>query len=237
MSPVLRAEGLCKTYGHGDIFRDVSFTLDKGETLGFFGMSGSGKSTLGRCVLCLEKLSHGRVWFEDSEITALRGRKLNAIRPGMQMLFQHPEMSLNPRMRVFESVTEPLSYHSKRTSADVFEELMPLIKAVGLRREHFSCYPHQLSGGEIQRAMLVRIYSLSPGLIMADEPTSMLDMSVQAQVLALMKDLQKKNDTAFIFVSHDPEVMTAMCDTVGVMEERDVRFMDVEEFSVYAEGV
>ena len=237
MPQVLRAEGLHKTYGHGDIFRDVSFTLDRGESLGFFGMSGSGKSTLGRCVLCLERLNHGTVWFEDAEITALRGQKLDSIRPGMQMLFQHPEMSLNPRMRLFESVTEPLSYHSKRPAEEVFEELMPFIKAVGLRREHFSCYPHQLSGGEIQRAMLVRIYSLSPRLIMADEPTSMLDMSVQAQVLALMKDLQKKNDTAVIFVSHDPEVMSVMCDRVCVMGEGTVQFMDIEEFSGYAEGL
>ncbi|MDD4256117.1 MAG: ABC transporter ATP-binding protein, partial [Methanofollis sp.] len=103
-----------------------------------------------------------------------------------------------------------------------------------LRREQFSRYPHQLSGGEIQRAMMVRIYSLAPRLIVADEPTSMLDMSVQAQVLSLMKDLQQKNKTACIFVSHDPAVMEAMCDTVGVLEKGRCRFMEMDEFAAFA---
>lgn len=234
---LLRVENLQKTYGHGDIFSDVSFTLDPGKTVGFFGMSGSGKSTLCRCILCLERPTRGSVWFEGMEISALRGRGLARVRPRMQMIFQHPEVSLNPRWRLFDSVTEPLAFHQRRDPEEVFEDLMPLIRAVGLRREQFFRYPHQLSGGEIQRAMMVRIYSLAPRLIVADEPTSMLDMSVQAQVLSLMKDLQRKNTTACIFVSHDPAVMQVMCDSVVVLERGRSRFMDMEEFAAFVEGV
>ncbi len=237
MPPLLRVEHLHKTYGHGDIFRDVSFTLDSGETIGLFGMSGSGKSTLGRCLLLLERPSGGKVFFEEIEISKIRGRRLETIRPGMQMIFQHPEVSLNPRMRLIESVTEPLVYHRGQEREEVFEELQPLIAAVGLRPDQFYSYPNQLSGGEIQRAMMVKIYSLSPKLIVADEPTSMLDMSVQAQVLSLMKDLQRTNNTASVFISHDPEVMQAMCDRVGVLAEGAFTLMDMSAFSGYAEGL
>ncbi|MDD4254876.1 MAG: ATP-binding cassette domain-containing protein, partial [Methanofollis sp.] len=172
-SELLRVEHLRKTYGHGDIFSDVSFTLEPGKTMGFFGMSGSGKSTLGRCILGLERPTRGSVWFEGTEVSGLKGKALARIRPGMQMIFQHPEVSLNPKWKLFDSVTEPLAFHQKREREEVFQDLMPLIRAVGLRREQFSRYPHQLSGGEIQRAMMVRIYSLAPRLIVADEPTSM----------------------------------------------------------------
>lgn len=234
MPQILRVENLRKTYGHGDIFRNVNFTLGPSETLGLFGMSGSGKSTLGRCILGLERLSCGTVFFEGKDLSKLRGKALQDIRPKMQMLFQHPEVSLNPRMQLIESVTEPLCYHTHRGKRDVFRQLHPLIKAVGLREEQFSCYPNQLSGGEIQRAMMVKIYSLSPKLIIADEPTSMLDMSVQAQILALMKKLQQENGTAGIFISHDPEVMLAMCDRIGILGREGFSVMEREAFTEYA---
>lgn len=231
MQQILRIEDLYKTYGHGDIFRDVSFTLNSGETLGLFGMSGSGKSTLGRCVLRLEKVSGGKIIFSGNDITHSSEREMKRFRPLMQMIFQHPEMSLNPRMRLMESVTEPLCYYTKDKPEEVFEKLLPLISAVGLHERIFECYPSQLSGGEIQRAMMVRIYSLSPKFIVADEPTSMLDMSVQAQILVLMKKLQHENDTACLFISHDPDVMTAMCDRIGVLKEGRFLVMDKDEFS------
>ncbi|MDE2519030.1 MAG: dipeptide/oligopeptide/nickel ABC transporter ATP-binding protein [Methanocorpusculum sp.] len=234
MQPLLSAECLSKNYGHGDIFRDVSFTVDAGETIGLFGMSGSGKSTLGRCLIGLERLSYGRVLFEGAEVSKLSERRLRELRPAMQMLFQHPEMSMDPRMRLCDSVAEPLAYHEGRERSDVFSDLLPLIAAVGLRPDQFSCYPNQLSGGEIQRAMMVKIYSLSPKLIIADEPTSMLDMSVQAQILGLMKNLQKKNNTACVFISHDPQVMLAMCDRIGVLGEKTFRVMNAGEFAGYA---
>lgn len=236
MPPLLTAEHLHKTYGHGDIFRDVNFTLSRGETLGLFGMSGSGKSTLGRSLLGLERLSGGRVCFAGEDIARLSPRRLRKIRPGMQMLFQHPEVSMNPRMRLFDSVTEPLAYHEQRDNREVFADLLPLIAAVGLRPDQFSCYPNQLSGGELQRAMMVKVYSLSPKLIVADEPTSMLDMSVQAQILTLMKDLQQARTTACVFISHDPQVMLAMCDRIGVLEHGNFRILDPDAFAGYISG-
>lgn len=235
MQQILRIDNLHKTYGHGDVFRDVSFTLNSGETLGLFGMSGSGKSTLGRCILRLERVSGGRIIFSGNDITRSSEREIKRFRPFMQMIFQHPEMSLNPRMRLMESVTEPLCYYTKREPEEVFERLLPLISAVGLHESTFSCYPSQLSGGEIQRAMMVRIYSLSPKLIVADEPTSMLDMSVQAQILVLMKKLQSENDTACLFISHDPDVMVAMCDRIGVLKDGRFLVVDKEDFSGSAE--
>ncbi|HRU80704.1 MAG TPA: dipeptide/oligopeptide/nickel ABC transporter ATP-binding protein [Methanolinea sp.] len=231
---LLSVEGLHKTYGHGDIFSDVTFTLRGGETIGLFGMSGSGKSTLSRCILGLERPTHGKIRFEGLEITRMRRSFFSGIKPLIQMIFQHPEVSFNPRMKLIDSVTEPLVYHKKISVEDVFTMLMPLIEAVGLKKEQFFRYPHQLSGGEIQRAMLVRIYSLEPKLVIADEPTSMLDMSVQAQVLTLIRTLQQKNQNACIFISHDPEVIRIMCHKVGVLENGKFRVMNMEEFEAYA---
>lgn len=235
MQPVLIAENLYKTYGHGDIFRNVSFTLNPGETVGLFGMSGSGKSTLGRCLIGLERPSGGSVSFCGERISKLSSRKFRKIQPGMQMIFQHPEVSLDPRMRLIDSVTEPLRYHTKQKKETVFKELLPLIEAVGLRPEQFMSYPNQLSGGEIQRAMMVRVYSLSPRLIVADEPTSMLDMSVQAQILTLMQKLQEENNTSCVFISHDPEVMQAMCDRVGILEQGRFTMSDPDTFAKHVQ--
>jgi peptide/nickel transport system ATP-binding protein len=233
MQPLLSVECRSKNYGPGNIFCDVNFTMDGGETIGLFGMSGSGKSTLGKCLVGLERPSGGHVLFEGVDIFTLSERKLRELRPAMQMIFQHPEMSMDPRMRLCDSVAEPLAYHEKRKRYDVFLDLLPLIAAVGLRSDHFLCYPNQLSGGEIQRAMMVKIYSLSPKLIIADEPTSMLDMSVQAQIFGLMKNFQKKNNTACVFISHDPYVMLAMCDRIGILDGVRFRMMDAEEFAEY----
>jgi peptide/nickel transport system ATP-binding protein len=236
-SELLRVENLHKTYGHGDIFSDVTFTLRDGETIGLFGMSGSGKSTISRCILGLERPTHGKIWFEGMEITRMKRSFFYGTKPQIQMIFQHPEVSFNPRMRLIDSVTEPLVYHKKISIEKVFEMLKPLIEAVGLKKEQLFRYPHQLSGGEIQRAMLVRIYSLEPRLVIADEPTSMLDMSVQAQVLTLIRTLQQRNQNACIFISHDPEVIQVMCNKVGVLENKKFRVMDMGEFKEYVTGL
>lgn len=230
MSQILRVEGLFKTFGHGDIFRDVSFTLNSGETIGLFGMSGSGKSTLGRCILGLERCTSGKIYFEGDDVSTVPKKKRPLLKTKMQMIFQHPEISFDPRRRLIDSVTEPLVYHQKRDQQDVFRSLSPLIEAVGLHHQLFEKYPGQLSGGELQRAMMVRIYSLSPKLIVADEPTSMLDMSVQAQVLNLMRDLQRKNNTACVFISHDPEVMQVMCDRIGIITDGKFTIVEKEGF-------
>ncbi|MBP2132686.1 peptide/nickel transport system ATP-binding protein [Methanomicrobium sp. W14] len=233
MPQVLEVNNLYKTYGHGDIFRDVTFSLEGGETLGIFGMSGCGKSTLGRCITGLDKKFKGEVFFEGKSIKELSKKKNGLKRALVQMIFQHPEISFDPKKTVAEAITEPVYYHFGRKPKEVFKELYPLIEAVGLKPEQLYCYPDQLSGGEIQRAMMVKIYSLSPKLVVADEPTSMLDMSVQAQVLNLMKSLQEKRQNACIFISHDPGVMQLMCDRVAILEKGNFMILNKPEYKSY----
>ncbi len=238
-SPVLCVTGLSKSYGHGAIFSGVSFEVDRGATLGLFGQSGSGKSTLGRCVMRLERPTTGTVTMLGADLFRLGPKKLRSLRPSFQMVFQHPEVSLNPRRTLAESVAELLMVHRGLSLDGALDELQPLIARVGLRDEHLDRYPHQLSGGEVQRAILARIFSVRPRLIVADEPTSMLDVSVQAQVLRLMQELQRETGVSYVFISHDPDVMRIMCDTIlwfdggaGTMYERD-GFVDRME-DVYA---
>lgn len=226
-SPVLRLTGLSKSYGHGDIFSGISFEVGSGKTVGLFGQSGSGKSTLGRCIMRLEAPGSGHITLQGMDLSRMRPGKLRALRPTFQMIFQHPEVSLNPRMTLAESIAEPLMVHKGMGINEALTKIRPLISRVGLKDEHLARYPHQLSGGEVQRAVLSRIFSLKPKLVVADEPTSMLDVSVQAQVLRLMQDLQKETGVAYVFISHDPDVMSIMCDEVlwldrgnGVMYDR-----------------
>lgn len=226
-SPVLQLTDLSKSYGHGDIFSGISFEVGSGKTIGLFGQSGSGKSTLGRCIMRLEAPSSGHITMQGMDLARMGLRKLRELRPSFQMIFQHPEVSLNPRMTLAESVAEPLMVHRGIGMDEALKEIAPLIRRVGLRDEHLARYPHQLSGGEVQRAVLSRIFSLQPKLVVADEPTSMLDVSVQAQVLRLMQDLQKETGVSYLFISHDPDVMSVMCDQVlwldrgnGVMYDR-----------------
>ncbi|MDD1690574.1 MAG: dipeptide/oligopeptide/nickel ABC transporter ATP-binding protein [Methanoregula sp.] len=230
--PVLQLTGLSKSYGHGDIFSGISFEVGSGKTVGLFGQSGSGKTTLGRCIMRIENPSSGQIMMQGMDLARIRRGKLRDLRPSFQMIFQHPEVSLNPRMTLGESVAEPLMVHKRIGMDDALREIGPLIRRVGLRDEHLARYPHQLSGGEVQRAVLSRIFSLKPKLVVADEPTSMLDVSVQAQVLRLMQDLQKETGVSYVFISHDPDVMSVMCDDVlwinhgkGVMYDRSA-FID-----------
>jgi len=213
-SPVLQLTGLSKSYGHGDIFSGISFAVERGTTTGLFGQSGSGKSTLGRCIMRLETPSSGRIIMQGMDLFRIGSGKLRELRPSFQMIFQHPEVSLNPRMTLGESVAEPLMVKKGISSEAALRQIGSLISRVGLRDEHLARYPHQLSGGEIQRAVLARIFALQPKLVVADEPTSMLDVSVQAQVLRLMLDLQKETGVSYVFISHDPDVMSVMCDQV-----------------------
>jgi len=226
-SPVLQLTNLSKSYGHGDIFAGISFAVERGKTVGLFGESGSGKSTLGRCIMRLETPSSGQIIMQGMDLSRMRARKLRELRPSFQMIFQHPEVSLNPRMTLAESVAEPLMVHKQIDIDAALEQIGSLISRVGLRDEHLARYPHQLSGGEVQRAVLARIFSLRPKLVVADEPTSMLDVSVQAQVLRLMQDLQRETGVSYVFISHDPDVMGVMCEQVlwidrgtGVMYDR-----------------
>ncbi|MDN5364994.1 MAG: peptide/nickel transport system ATP-binding protein, partial [Thermacetogenium sp.] len=189
----------------------VSFTISSGETLGLVGESGCGKSTLARVVLGLIPPSGGRIFFHGQEITEARAAELKKVRRKMQIIFQHPESALNPRMKIYDSLVEPMRIHrlvnNRREEKKKAEELIEL---VGLHKEHLDRYPHELSGGQIQRVVLARILSLQPEFIVADEPTSMLDVSVQAQVLNLFKEIQKKFNISYLFISHDLEVVRWM---------------------------
>jgi peptide/nickel transport system ATP-binding protein len=219
LSPVLQLKGLSKSYGHGNIFSGISFSVDSGTTVGLFGQSGSGKTTLGRCIMRLEAPSSGRILLQGIDLARMNAGWLRELRPSFQMIFQHPEVSLNPRMTLAESVAEPVMVLRRITLDEALDRIKPLISRVGLREEHLARYPHQLSGGEVQRAVLARIFSLNPRLVVADEPTSMLDVSVQAQVLRLMQELQGETGVSYVFISHDPDVMGVMCDQVLWLEE------------------
>lgn len=196
----------------------VSFTVSSGETLGLVGESGCGKSTLARAILRLISPSSGKVFFHGLEITGSSRADLKPLRKKMQIVFQHPEATLDPRMRIYDSLVEPIRIHrivgSRREEEKIAEQLIEL---VGLHREHLSRYPHELSGGQIQRVVLARILSLQPEFIVADEPTSMLDASVQAQVLRLFKEIQRQFNIAYLFISHDLKVIRWISHRVAVM--------------------
>ena len=222
MSTLLRAEHLVKEFpvkgGTVHAVSDVSFTVEKGETLGLVGESGCGKSTLGKLLLDLIPPTSGKVWFKGQDLSTLRGEPLRALRRGMQMIFQDPYASLDPRMSVGRIIMEPLNAHhvgaNRRERADMVRALM---ERVGLRAEHYSRYPHQFSGGQRQRIGIARALALNPELIICDEPVSALDVSIQAQILNLLGDLQAQSQLTYLFISHDLNVVRYLSDRVIVM--------------------
>lgn len=195
----------------------VSFEIGEGKTLGLVGDSGSGKTTVGRAILRLIEPTSGRIFFDGEDITKLNGSELKKLRKRMQIIFQHPESSLNPRMRIYDSIAEPLRIHKLCSKREEKEKIFELIETVNLNEELLSRYPHELSGGQIQRAVLARVLSLKPKFIVADEPTSMLDISVQAQILNLMKNLQKEFKITYLFISHDLDVVRWMSDEIAII--------------------
>ena len=222
MSELLRAERLVKEFpAKGSVVHavsDVSFAIEKGETLGLVGESGCGKSTLGKLVLNLVTLTSGRVFFGGQDLDQVKGHALRALRRGMQMIFQDPYASLDPRMSVGQIIMEPLNAHrigaSHAERADMARDLM---EQVGLRPEFFSRYPHQFSGGQRQRIGIARALALNPELVICDEPVSALDVSIQAQILNLLGDLQRQRGLTYLFISHDLNVVRYLSDRVMVM--------------------
>ncbi len=197
--------------------QDADFQLERGEMVGLVGESGSGKSTLGRSILRLIEPTAGRIIFNGRDITRLSRSRLRPIRRDMQMIFQDPAASLNPRMTVSEIVSEPLRIHTKLSRKDRRTKAGELLETVGLAPSHLSRYPHEFSGGQRQRIGIARALAVGPKLIVADEPVSALDVSVQAQVINLLQDLQIQFNLTMLFISHDLLVVEYICDRVMVM--------------------
>ncbi|WP_044339710.1 ABC transporter ATP-binding protein [Rossellomorea aquimaris] len=195
----------------------VSFTVNKGETLGIVGESGCGKSTTGRMLMRLIDPSEGKVTFEDRELTSLSNSEMRKIRREMQMVFQDPFASLNPRHTVEQILEEPLKVHGIGSAKERKKRVHELLNIVGLSSYHAKRYPHQFSGGQRQRIGIARALMTNPKLIIADEPVSALDVSIQSQVLNLMQDLQKEFGLTYIFIAHDLGVVRHISDRVGVM--------------------
>jgi oligopeptide transport system ATP-binding protein len=208
-----------RTVGHLQAVDGVSFTLARGETLGLVGESGSGKSTTARLVLRLLDASSGTIRFDGVDITTLGGAPLRRFRRRMQIVFQDPFASLNPRQTVGAIVAEPLLLHRPGSAAERKERVAEILSLVGLTEAHAARYPHEFSGGQRQRIGIARALAAEPDLIVCDEPVSALDVSIQAQVLNLLGDLQKRLGISYLFITHDLAVVRHIADRVAVMRQ------------------
>ena len=198
----------------------VSLEITRGESFGLVGESGSGKSTLARCILQLEPVSAGRILFEGEDLSRLSPAAMRRARSRIQMVFQDPQASLNPRMSVHDIVTEPLVIHRDVMGLGArqrTERALELLQLVGLGEQHLFRKPHEFSGGQRQRIGIARALATSPSMLLLDEPTSALDVSVQAQVLNLLHDLQQRLSLTYLFISHDLAVIRYMCDRVALI--------------------
>jgi oligopeptide transport system ATP-binding protein len=208
-----------RTVGFVKAVDGVSFTIPEGKTLGLVGESGSGKSTTGYCILQLMRPTGGSILFQDRELTGLKGEELRRIRQDMQIVFQDPYSSLDPRMTVGGIVAEPLEVHKIGTRKGRTEQVRRLLEVVGFNPNFTNRYPHEFSGGQRQRIGIARSLALSPKLIICDEPVSALDVSIQAQILNLLKDLQRDFGLTYLFISHDLAVVRTMADEIAVMNQ------------------
>ena len=208
---------LLRQVGEVKAVDDVSFSIRRGETLGLVGESGCGKSTLGRAIIRLYEPSKGEITFNGKDWLNQEGASLRSQRREMQMIFQDPYSSLDPRMTVGQILTEPFIIHNLLGPDERKLRVRQLLETVGLKASHMNRYPHEFSGGQKQRICIARTLALDPQLIIADEPVSALDVSIQAQILNLLKDLQAKFNLTYLFISHDLSVIEHLCDRVAVM--------------------
>lgn len=222
MEPLIRVENVKKYFnvpaGKNHAVDGVSFTIDKGETLGVVGESGCGKSTLGRTVIRLLEATDGHVYLKGKDITHVKGHELHEVREHMQIVFQDPYSSLNPRMSVRDTIVEPLRRSSKVFSGkELQKEVDRLMELVGIDQRLMYSYPHEMDGGRRQRVGIARALALKPEFIMCDEPVSALDVSIQAQVLNLLMDLKESQGLAYMFVTHDLSVVRHISENIMVM--------------------
>jgi ABC-type glutathione transport system ATPase component len=216
--PLLEARNLSKSYGPDALVVDnVSFAIERGETLGLVGESGSGKSTIARMVLGLIEPSSGEVLFDGQSITGLSQSKLRSLRRRIQVVFQDPFAALNPRMRVHEIIAEPLIIHRTCARAERRTRTIELLRAVGLDESALQRYPHEFSGGQRQRINIARALTLRPELLVLDEPVSALDVSVGAQIVNLLRDLQREFALTYLFISHSMPLVRYLSTNIAVL--------------------
>lgn len=212
-----RKSGIFEKPGIVKALDNINFSILKGETMGMVGESGSGKTTAARSILRLIEPDDGEIKIDNVRVHELSKSELRIFRKNMQIVFQDPYSSLNPRLSVGKIISEPLRFHTNMNKNDIRERLQELIELVGLQPEHIDRYPHEFSGGQRQRIGIARAIALNPGFIILDEPVSALDVSIQGQILNLLSDLQQKLNLTYLFVAHDLAVVEHMSDNIAVM--------------------
>ncbi|BDR67133.1 ABC transporter ATP-binding protein [Clostridium tetani] len=223
---MIKVNNLTKSFSRNGFIKNKSLVLDnvslhikKGITLGLIGESGCGKSTLGRIILKLLSCDNGEIYFNKKDITNYSPKNMINLRKDMQIIFQHPDTSLNPSKTILFSLLEPILIHNLIDKNEAIKKIKKYLDYVNLSDEILNRYPHQISGGQIQRIAILRVLLLKPKFIVLDEPTSMLDVSVQAQIIQLLKKIQKEFNITYLFISHDLDLVTAFCDEIAVMDK------------------